>query len=287
MIPPDGNTIPPDGDAIPPDGIRIPPGSARIPPGVGIAEPSGESLPPAGKTPLTEGREAMPTSWIPRRESDRLVWLQNFALKLKVYVGTAGIVAADTTNVDGYLAAYLWIINRTDQIRTASQDITEFKSILSDGPIGTPIGAYPAAPVYPAAPAVAAIAGIFILIVQLAERIRNTLGYTTAIGEDLGIIPPVGVPALGDATFTATPLPNSEVRCDWVKAGSDGVTVDGQRAGETTWTNLGTDRFAPFVDTRPPLVAGQPEVRRYRMRYLDGDDPVGNYSATVSVVTIP
>ena len=42
-----------------------------------------------------------------------------------------------------------------------------------------------------------------------------------------------------------------------------------------------------WIDTRPPLVAGQPEVRRYRIRYLEGDDPVGLYSSVVSVTTIP
>lgn len=229
----------------------------------------------------------MAVSWIPTREADRLTWLQNFALKLKVYVGTAGIVMADTTNVDSYLAMYLWIINRSDQAKTVAQDINEFKRLMANGPIGTPIGAYPAAPVYPAAPAAAAIAGIFDLIVQLAERIRNTAGYTTAIGEDLGIIPPAAVIPLGDPTATATALPNSEVRLNWVKGDSDGVVVEGQRAAEATWTNLGTDRFSPFVDTRPALAAGQPEVRRYRVRYLDGDDPVGNYSATVTVTTMP
>jgi hypothetical protein len=36
-------------------------------------------------------------SWIPRAEADPLVWLQNFALKFGVHVGTAGIVAGDVT----------------------------------------------------------------------------------------------------------------------------------------------------------------------------------------------
>lgn len=228
----------------------------------------------------------MPT-WIPLREADRLTWLQNFALKLNVYVGTAGIVAGDVTAVNLYLAFYLWIINRTDQIRTASQDLTEWKRLLADGPIGTPIGAAPAAPVYAGIPLGTPVAGIFPLIIALAERIRNTAGYTTAIGEDLGIVPPAAIAPLGDPTFTVAALPNSETRLDWVKATSDGVIVEGQRAGEATWTLLGTDRFSPYVDGRAPLVAGQPEVRRYRLRYLAGDDPVGNYSATVSVTTVP
>lgn len=229
----------------------------------------------------------MAATWLPRREADRLVWLQNFALKLNVYVGTAGIVAGDVTNVNGYRDLYLWILNRTDQVRTVSQNLTEWKRLLSDGPIGTPIGAAPAAPVYPAAPLFVPVAGIFPLIIALAERIRNTAGYTTAIGEDLGIEPPVGGVPLGDPSFAVVALPGSEVRLDWVKSTSDGVLIEGQRAAEVVWTSLGTDRYSPYVDGRAPLVAGQPEVRRYRMRYLDGDDAVGAWSPVVSVTTVP
>ncbi len=60
-----------------------------------------------------------------------------------------------------------------------------------------------------------------------------------------------------------------------------------QRAGETTWTMLGTDTSSPYLDSRPPLVAGQPEVRRYRLRYVVNDVPVGNYSAVASITTVP
>lgn len=226
-------------------------------------------------------------SWIPDREADRLTWLQNFALKLNVYVGTAGIVAGGVTAANLYRDFYLWIINRTDQVRTVSQDLTEWKSLLTDGPIGTPIGAAPAAPAYPSAPLGTPVAGIFPLIIALAERIRNTAGYTTAIGEDLGIVPPEGGGTLGDPVAELTALPDSEVRVGWAKSSSDGVLVESQRAAEVVWAVLGTDRFAPYLDSRAPLVAGQPEVRRFRIRYLDGDDPVGAYSAVASVTTIP
>lgn len=228
----------------------------------------------------------MPT-WIPRTEADRLVWLQNAALKLNVYVGTAGIVAADVTLANGVRDVYQWILNRSQQISTIRQDINEWKRIFVDGPIGTPLGAVPPAPLFPAAPAFVATAGGFDQIVALMERIRNTAGFTTAIGEDLGIVPPAGETPLGDPTFTTTAQPNSEVRVNWVKSSSDGVLVESQRAGETVWTVLGTDTSSPYLDSRPALVAGQPEVRRYRVRYVINDVPLGNYSAVASVTTVP
>lgn len=45
--------------------------------------------------------------------------------------------------------------------------------------------------------------------------------------------------------------------------------------------------LTPMPTCMPRTEAGQPEVRRYRIRYPDGDDPVGNYSAVVSVTTVP
>ena len=53
--------------------------------------------------------------------------------------------------------------------------------------------------------------------------------------------------------------------------------------GETAWTLLGQDNFSPYLDGRALLVAGQPEERRYRLRYLDGDELVGEYSDVMAV----
>lgn len=226
-------------------------------------------------------------SWLPDREADRLIWIQNAALKLNVNVGTAGIVAADVTFANGVRDVYQWILNRSEQIGTSRQDINEWKNVFANGPIGTPLGALPIAPIFPSGPLFTSTAGMFIQMVTMMERIRNTVGYTTALGEALGIISVPGGPPLGDPTLTAVAEPNSEVRVIWVKASADGVLVESQRAGETTWTVLGTDSSSPYLDSRAPLVAGQPEVRRYRVQYLVNDIPVGNYSAIVTVTTVP
>lgn len=110
---------------------------------------------------------------------------------------------------------------------------------------------------------------------------------STAIGEDLGIVPPAGGPPLGDPVLDLVALPASEVRVNWVKSSADGLLVESQRAAEVVWTVLGADNNSPYLDARDALVAGQPEVRRYRGRYIVNDEPVGNYSAVATVTTIP
>jgi hypothetical protein len=228
----------------------------------------------------------MPT-WLPLREADRLIWIQNAVLKLGVWTGTAGIVAADVTLATGIRDIYQWILNRSEQINTVKQDLNEWKRIFSDGPIGTPLGPLPVAPTYPGGPLFVPTAGSWDQIVAMMERIRNTAGFTTAIGEDLGIMPPAGGGPLGDPVLELIAQPNSEVRVNWAKGRADGLIVESQRAGEVTWTVLGTDSNSPYLDARPPLVAGQPEVRRFRGRFVVNDEPVGNYSAVATVTTVP
>jgi len=230
------------------------------------------------------------STWLPTTEAQRLIWLQNFALKLALYVGTAGVAAGDVTNANGWRDFYQWILNRSAQINTVKQDVNRWKLIYTNASIGTPLDALPVSPVYPIVVTPIGFtlsAGMWPQIFALAERIRNTAGYTPAIGEDLGIVGSSGGGELGDPVFQAIAQPNSETRLNWVKGSSEGVLIESQRVGEMTWTVMGTDRFSPYVDGRTPLVSGQPEVRRYRIRYLDGDDPVGNYSPVVTVTTTP
>jgi hypothetical protein len=82
-------------------------------------------------------------------------------------------------------------------------------------------------------------------------------------------------------------MPNSATRIDWMKGKFDGVDVESQRGDEIDWTKLGRDFRSPFEDERPPLAAGKPEERRYRLRYLINDKPVGEWSDVIVVITKP
>ena len=85
----------------------------------------------------------------------------------------------------------------------------------------------------------------------------------------------------------ARALANSQVELKFVKRGFSGIQVESKRGAETNWSVLGNYLRSPILDTRPLLVAGQPETRSYRYRYLSGNDPVGTVSDTFTVTTIP
>ena len=126
---------------------------------------------------------------------------------------------------------------------------------------------------------------------SLIQRIQLSPAYNPALGLELGIVAPDGGTGAPTAppkpTTKAVALPNSQVRLDFVKGGFTGVLIEARRAGEDAWAPLGTDNFSPYVDTRPPLTPGRAEVREYRLRYLERDEPVGDYSDIISASTTP
>ncbi|MCX7181006.1 MAG: hypothetical protein NTX56_20320 [Proteobacteria bacterium] len=74
-----------------------------------------------------------------------------------------------------------------------------------------------------------------------------------------------------------------QVRLDWQRYDFGGLELQSQRAAEADWTSLGVKTAVEFTDARPPLVAGQPEVRRYRAIFVLNDAMVGLWSNVVSV----
>ena len=91
--------------------------------------------------------------------------------------------------------------------------------------------------------------------------------------------------ALSRRAARPSALPKHDVIITFVKHGHEGADVESQRAAETEWSYLAFDGYSPYLDNRPPLVSGQPEERRYRLRYRDKDEPVGEYSDVFVVTT--
>jgi hypothetical protein len=50
---------------------------------------------------------------------------------------------------------------------------------------------------------------------------------------------------------------------------------------------LAHDTVSPYVDNRDVLVAGKPEVRRYKAIYVVSDDEIGYFSDEVVVTVQP
>ena len=221
--------------------------------------------------------------WLPAREDELLPWFNNFNTKLPGYAATLALNPGDLTTVADDTAMVGFAVNNVTIFKAEQKEWVDFKNLTLYGPVGSPTPGVPTVP--PVAAPTLVAPGIIRRTRDIVLRIKAHPNYTEVIGEDLGIVGAEQAGAdLVKPDGKAEALPNHEVKITFVKAGHDGVDVESQRAAETAWSYLAFDGFSPYIDNRPPLSVGQPEERRYRLRYRDNDLPVGEYS-DVYVVT--
>lgn len=229
---------------------------------------------------------------IPRTDNEFMIWLNNFAAAFPAHAAALGFTPAEVSRVHEQAAMVSYVVgDMLPAYRNALTTRTAYKTLMLNGSDEPDIGdPAPPAPPALAAPPAAVPPGILPRMRRLVQRIQVAPGYTESIGAELGITgeaAPASPSAPDRPTFTATSLPGSGVRLDFAKAGFEGVQVESRRAGEQGWRPLGIDHYSPYVDGRPPVEAGKPEVREYRLRYFSHDEPVGDWSDIVAAVTIP
>jgi hypothetical protein len=199
--------------------------------------------------------------YVPRPDPDFLTWYQNFKTELAGVAASVGLLPADVTAVDN--------------------DFT-----LIDGKIAT-LTAAKAAQQAAAADKAASRALVEGRLRAVVRRVKSHPAYTTALGEQLGVVGPEDTTDLNTArpTLKATSVLAGAVTIGFNKSISSGIKIWSKRGAEPAFTFLATDTTSPYVDNRANLAAG-PELRQYQAQYLDGDDPVGLVSDTLSV-TVP
>ena len=197
--------------------------------------------------------------YIPRRDEALLTYHDNLKTQITALVGQAGITATDATNVAGDNTDLHNKINDVIAAEATKQAKVATKKTTVTAVIGR--------------------------VRALGNRIKADAGYTTAIGQQLGIIGEEDTTDLNLSAPTpqhAGPSVAGSVMIDFNKSLSDGVQIFSKRGSETTFTFLALDTEPPYVDTRPNLAPG-PETRQYQVRYVLSDNPIGNMSPILTV----
>ena len=232
----------------------------------------------------------MATGNLPKGNNERVVWCDNFETEFPLKSTILGYSTAETTELVNYVINLRYNIQRAQTALAFSKACSAYKTAMLNGVTNTQ--ETPVLPVFndltlnatPVEP------GIVPFINNALQRIKLSKNYNEAIGQTLMIAGTEEAPLnLTDAkpTAQATAQTGSVVRIEWMKGKFDGVIIESQRDDETAWTRLDRDFRSPFDDERPPLAAGKPEERRYRLRYFIDDKPVGDYSDTINVSTRP
>jgi hypothetical protein len=219
------------------------------------------------------------TSFMPKDESGRRVWLGNFSAKLPTDGPTVGVTADEITQTAADYLYFGYVCDARNQHTKTTHDWTAYKTALSKG---TALGDMPTTPAL-GAPPPAVPPGIFTRASALAARIKKHPAYTEAIGQDLGIIGAEQVidynslkPVL-DVTIQA-----GHPNVGWTKQGTDGLEL---------WVDRGTGTFAflafatvpDYLDTQVLPAPGASAVWRYKAIYRVADEQVGQWSDVVSI----
>lgn len=203
------------------------------------------------------------TDYYPRPDGELLIWHDRFKTNLAEHINTLGLSSEE-----------LSIIEKDNQLLHA-------KIAASD--------AANAAARHATADKVAIRTEIENRIRALVRRIKSHPAYTQAIGILLGIIGSENNTnlTLSKPVLTASDQTGGIVVVNFVKSKSDGVNIYCQRDGDTELTFLARDTVPPYVDNRPLLVAGKPELRRYSAVYVLNDAEVSQFSDELVVTCAP
>lgn len=122
-----------------------------------------------------------------------------------------------------------------------------------------------------------------------ARRLKAHPNYKESIGSSLGIIGQDSHinPTDYKPVLTATDQSGGIVQLKFNKYKSDGINIYCQRESDSEFVLLSRTLISPFIDNRPLLVSGKPELRRYTAVHLQGDNEVGQFSDELVVNCAP
>ena len=228
----------------------------------------------------------MPTrnSYYPARIGDQILWLRNYRNKIGGYQAPLACSAAEiaATVADADRVIYL-LDTVSGAAQSFAQAITSHTGLLLNGPaasdlVALPAFSLPATPPPPANVLPGALKRIFAFIANLKTR----TGFNDPIAQDLQLTGSVSADNPNAVPPTGGEARSGEVVLTFKKMGHLGVWIEGQTGSETEWSFLAIDTTNPYNDTRPLKVPGQPEKRRYRLCFWDGD-PTKVWSDVIEV----
>ncbi|MBD9358404.1 hypothetical protein [Methylomonas albis] len=203
------------------------------------------------------------SDYFPHPDNDLLVWHDRFKVNLAAKQAELGLSAEDIASVE--------------------RDNLELHDRISAG------SAASAAARQATAAKTASVNNVEGNTRALVRRVKAHPAYSDAMGNFLGVIGAEDTIKLSEAkpVLTGVDQTGGVVVLNFIKSKSDGINIYCQREGEPDFIFLARDTIPPYVDNRPLLVAGKPELRRYTAVYILKDAEVGQYSDELVVICAP
>jgi hypothetical protein len=228
--------------------------------------------------------------YFPRQIGLRPEWFNNYAVQLPIanailQLPAPGVTASVNDARYGEYSCGAWLTGTREFGPAATSAIEDLLNGTGGDPFVLPPFTVPALP----AGVTAVPPGLLTRIFAFVQTIKAAANYTEAIGLQLGIV--------GQEDAAENPLPTFTLKeerddgCQCVKIifkkyGRQGVVIFSRRGGGA-WEMLAIDLSSPYLDERPLLAAGQPEVREYKLQFYDDAAPTGDFTPVQSVTVTP
>jgi hypothetical protein len=229
--------------------------------------------------------------YFPTSKAEQPEWLNNLATKMVAYTGTLGLDAPTVALRANDCRCLAWYIGDVGTaVREHGKAYTAAVESLSAGSGTFMPPAFVQPPLPTTVPPTTLVdQGALTRIVLYVKTIKASLTYTEAIGIDMGIVGSEATQPEGPPDFTLDSIMGPDCHCAVVKfkkRGHMAVSIQG-KVGAGAFIDLGVSTQSPYTDSRPLAVAGQPEVREYRLRYWDDGAAVGEWSAVQKITIAP
>lgn len=199
------------------------------------------------------------STFIPQSDHDFLIWMEHFIANLTPDLGTA----ADLAALKAAFEVFSSKITQSTAAAASAKQATAEKNDSRDNSES--------------------------LIRAMAKQIKARNDYTEGLGAQLGIIGPEHLFDLTTAhpDLTGIDQTSGRVIIYFTKANSDGVNIYSQRENDTDWVLLIRATTSPYIDNRPLLQIGKPELRRYTAVYMLKDQEIGQFSDDLVITCAP
>jgi hypothetical protein len=200
------------------------------------------------------------SDFVPTSDNDLLVWVDHFITKISADNEIAALDLAALTAAKADFHTKIEHLNdAAGQAKQATADKNECRNHIVN------------------------------LIRAEARRIKARATYSDGLGAQLGI---VGAKDSHDLSTSRPDLSGIDqtdgvVILNFSKYNSDGVNIYSKRDNDADWVLLIRASVSPFIDMRPLLEIGKPELRHYCATYILKDKEIGNYSNEVVVNCTP
>lgn len=197
--------------------------------------------------------------YIPKRDGDLLLWLENYKTKIALVGASFGMTATEIGDEQAECDKMIEAINTVKQAKDAFAAAVAARDAMFQQAVGmlrTNIG-----------------------------RHKKAIGFTDTIAQDLGVVGSSSVlnPTTYKASITAE-IFGGFVRIKFKKLGADGVNIYHRKKGSATWLFLARDTRSPYDDHIQLTTPNQPEHWEYMAYGVLDDEQIGLQSDIVEVV---